>query len=119
MTDAFDGDVRRRDEVSARLAHDVRQGVHARKVMESYQTWFGEGPELSILRMLGLFDRPTDEQMFRALLKSPAIPGLTEPLTDLRPTEWQTLLAKLRRAKLLAREDPQNAGQPGHASSGS
>src|ERR1700716_2478094 len=28
LTDAFDGDVRRRDEVSARLAHDVRQGVH-------------------------------------------------------------------------------------------
>src|SRR6201993_1093634 len=111
LTDAFDGDVRRRDEVSTRLAHDVRQGVHARKVMESYQTWFGEGPELSILRMLGLFDRPTDEQTFRALLKSPAIPGLTEPLTDLRPTEWQTILAKLRRAKLLAREDPHNPGQ--------
>jgi serine/threonine protein kinase len=61
LTDAFDGDIRRRDEVSTRLAHDVRQGVHARKVMESYQTWFGEGPELSVLRMLGLFDRPADE----------------------------------------------------------
>src|SRR4029077_18042457 len=56
LTDAFDGDIRRRDEVSTRLAHDVRQGAHARKVMESYQAWFGEGPELSVLRMLGLFD---------------------------------------------------------------
>src|SRR6201988_4469448 len=73
LTDAFDGDVRRRDEVSTRLAHDVRQGVHARKVMESYQAWFGEGPELSVLRMLGLFDRPADEKTFGALLKSPAI----------------------------------------------
>ncbi len=26
--------------------------------MESYQTWFGDGRELSILRMLGLFDLP-------------------------------------------------------------
>src|SRR4029077_6916300 len=50
LTDACHGDIRRRKEVSERLAHDVRQGVHARKVMESYQTWFGEGPELSILR---------------------------------------------------------------------
>ena len=58
------------------LAHDVRQGVHARKVMESYQTWFGEGPELSVLRMLGLFDRPADEKALGALLKSPAIPVL-------------------------------------------
>jgi hypothetical protein len=38
--------------------------------------------------MLGLFDRPADEQAFAALLKSPAIPGLTESLTDLCPTEW-------------------------------
>jgi hypothetical protein len=111
LTDACHGDIRRREEISARLGQDVRQGTHARKVMESYQSWFGEGPELAILRMLGLFDRPADEQTFGALLKSPAIPGLTESLTDLRPTEWQTILAKVRRAKLLAREDPHSPGQ--------
>jgi hypothetical protein len=111
LSDACKGDIRRREEVSARLAHDQRQGAHARKVMESYQSWLGEGPELAILRMLGLFDRPVDKQAFGVLLKSPAIPGLTESLTDLRPTEWQTILAKLRRTKLLAREDPHNPGQ--------
>jgi serine/threonine protein kinase/tetratricopeptide (TPR) repeat protein len=111
LTDAYSGEIRRRKEVSAHLAHDLRQGAHARKVMESYQSWLGEGPELAILRMLGLFDRPADEQTFSILLKSPAIPGLTELLTDLRPTEWQTILAKLRRTKLLAREDPHNPGQ--------
>src|SRR6516165_1854387 len=111
LTDACNGDIRRREEISARLGQDVRQGTHARKVMESYQSWFGEGPELAILRMLGLFDRPADEQTFGALLKSPAIPGLTESLTDLRQTEWHVILAKLRRARLLAREDPHNPGQ--------
>jgi tetratricopeptide (TPR) repeat protein len=110
LTDAYNGDVRRREEVSARLAQDVRQGVHARKVMESYQTWLGEGPELAVLRMLGLFDRPADEKALGALLKSPAIPGLTGALVDLRPTEWRSLLAKLRRARLLSREDPQDPG---------
>jgi hypothetical protein len=79
--------------------------------MESYQSWLGEGPELAILRMLGLFDRPADEQAFGALLKSPSIPGLTESLIDLSPIEWQTILARLRRARLLAREDPHNPGQ--------
>jgi predicted ATPase len=79
--------------------------------MESYQSWLGEGPELAILRMLGLFDRPADEETFGVLLKSPAIPGLTELLTDLHPGEWQTILAKLRRARLLAGEDPHNPGQ--------
>ena len=111
LTDAYIGDIRCRSEVSGHLAHDVRQGVHARKVMESYQTWLGEGPELSVLRILGLFDRPADERALGAVLKSPAIPGLTESLTDLRPTEWQTILARLRRARLLAGEDPHYPGQ--------
>jgi serine/threonine protein kinase/tetratricopeptide (TPR) repeat protein len=111
LTDAFSGDIRRRSEVSGHLAHDVRQGAHARKVMESYQTWLGESPELSVLRMLGLFDRPADEKTLGVLLKSPVIPGLTESLTDLRPTEWRTILARLRRARLLAGEDPHNPGQ--------
>jgi hypothetical protein len=38
LTDAYSGDIRRRKEVSEHLAHDVRQGVHAQKVMESYRT---------------------------------------------------------------------------------
>ena len=110
LADAYNGDIRCRREVSERLAHDARQGVHARKVMESYQTWFGEGPELSVLRMLGLFDRPVDEKALAALLAPPAIPGLTESLMDLRPSEWRTVLTGLRRARLLAREDPHNPG---------
>jgi tetratricopeptide (TPR) repeat protein len=110
LTDAYDGDIRYRTEVSARLAHDVRQGVHARKVMESYQTWFREGPELSVLRMLGLFDRPVEEKALGNLLKPPAIQSLTESLTDLSQTEWRTILGRLRRARLLAGEDPHNPG---------
>ena len=43
LTDAYNGDIRFRKEVSVRLADDVRQGAHARKVMKSDLTWFGEG----------------------------------------------------------------------------
>jgi hypothetical protein len=114
LTDAYNGDIRLRKEVSVRLAQDIRLGAHARKVMESYQSWFGESPELSVLRMLGLFDRPADEKALDSLLTPPAIRGLTESLIDLSPTDWRTILAKLRRAKLLAGEDPHN---PGHLDS--
>jgi hypothetical protein len=79
--------------------------------MESYQTWFGEGPEVSVLRMLGLFDRPTNEKTLEVLLKPPVIHGLTETLTYLSPTDWRAILARLRRAKLLAGEDPHDPGQ--------
>ena len=111
LTDAYHGDIRFRQEVSARLGHDVRQGTHARKVMESYQSWFGEGPEVSVLLMLGLFDRPADEKAVATLLEPPVIRGLTESLTSLDQTEWRTIVAKLRRARLVAGEDPLD---PGH-----
>ena len=39
LTDAYNGDVRCRSEVLGNLVHDIRQGVHARTVMESYQTF--------------------------------------------------------------------------------
>jgi hypothetical protein len=85
LSDAYGGDISRREEVANHLTDDVRQGIHARKVMASYQSWFGEGPELATLRLLGLFDRPADERALNALLKAPPIPGLTEPLSDLSP----------------------------------
>jgi tRNA A-37 threonylcarbamoyl transferase component Bud32/predicted ATPase len=109
LADAHNGNIRCREEV--RFGRDQRQGFHARRVMESYQSWLGEGAELSVLRMLGLFDRPADERAFGALLKPPAIPGLTESLTDLSPSERRAIIDRLRRARLLSEEDLHN---PGH-----
>jgi hypothetical protein len=85
LTDAYNGDIRSRIEVSRHLADDVRQGAHARKVMSSYQTWFGEGPEMSVLRMLGLFDRPAEEKAIAVLLKPPAVPGAYRVINELKP----------------------------------
>ncbi|MBV9492462.1 MAG: protein kinase, partial [Verrucomicrobia bacterium] len=111
LADAYGGDIRRREEVLTHLVDDMRQGAHARKVMASYQRWFGEGPELAALRLLGFFDRPADEIAVAALIKPPAIPGLTEPLAGLRPPQWQAILTRLRRARLLASDDPHHPGQ--------
>ena len=111
LSDAYEGDIRCRNEVSEHLADDARQGAHARRVMSSYQSWFGEGPEVSVLRLLGLFDRPADEQALGVLLKPPVSPGLTDSLVSLSPGKWRTILAKLRRTRLLAGEDPYRPGQ--------
>ena len=111
LSDAYNGDIRCRKEVAGHLADDARQGTHAQKIMASYQSWFGEGPELSVLLMLGLFDRPAHEMVFAALLKTPVIRGLTEALINLKPSAWRMILARLRRARLLAEEDPHNPGQ--------
>jgi predicted ATPase len=110
LTDAYQGDIHCRREVSALLVDDPRQGIHAQKVMESYQAWFGEGPEVSVLLMLGLFDRPAEEQAVEALLKPPVIAGLTDFLSDPSPADWRRVIARLRRAKLVAQDDPHHRG---------
>lgn len=109
LSDVYGGDVSRRKEVSD-LEGDVRYGGHAQKVMASYEKWFGEGAELSVLRMLGLFNRPADKEAIAALRAAPAILDLTDALQGLSETDWQRVLAKLRRAKLLAAPSPNQLG---------
>jgi len=105
LHDVCQGDVRRRNEVGL-LDSDVEQGGHAKRVMGSYENWLGQGPELAALRIIGLFDRPADSKAVAALREVPPIPGLTEALEDLTDANWRQTLAKLRRAGLLAQEDP-------------
>ena len=39
-----------------------RRAVMPGVIMESYERWFGPGPEVAVLRMLGLFDRMANEE---------------------------------------------------------
>jgi tetratricopeptide (TPR) repeat protein len=107
LVNVHDGDIARRDRVDI-LREDEEQGGHARRVMASYEKWFGEGPELSILRILGLFDRPADGPSINALRAAPAIPNLTDALQPLTEEDWRRTLGRLRAAKLIADRDRVN-----------
>ena len=72
--------------------------------MESYEAWFREGPELQLRYLIGLFDRPAEAEALTALRAEP-IAGLTDGLGPGDETRWQKALARLRKARLLARED--------------
>ena len=117
VRDILDGDVRRRQEVDL-LDPEADGTAHARKVMEMYETWFRSGadgddvPELRVLRLLGLFDRPADAATLKALRAEPAIPGLTEGLTKGSEKSWRRVVARLRKARLLLGDAP-GAGQGG------
>jgi tetratricopeptide (TPR) repeat protein len=102
---AHGGDVRKRREIDLHRA-DEKQGGHASRVIAAYARWLGEGPELAILRLLGLFDRPADADALMALRAAPPIPGLTEPLVDLSEEDWHLTIATLRDHSLLAPADP-------------
>jgi len=103
------GDIRRRDEIP-QLSKERLRGRHAWRVMEGYETWFGPSPELNILYLMGLFDRPVEAGAIGALKKEPAIPGVTDRLRGLSHDDWQWALSHLREARLLASENPQKPG---------
>ena len=98
------GDVRKRDRI-ARLTDEEKHGGHAKRVMESYEEWFKGKPELDILRIMGLFDRPAEGGAIEVLRARPLISGLTSELEKLSHTEWQFALNHLRKAGLLANKD--------------
>jgi tetratricopeptide (TPR) repeat protein len=84
-------------------------GKHPRRVMAAFAQRFGDGPEVELLRMLGLFDRPAKAEELAALRAAPPIPGLTEHIQPLSEAGWLHLLDKLRQVRLIA---PQSRHQP-------
>ncbi len=103
---AHGGDIRKRKEIDLHRA-DEKQGGHAFRVIGAYAGWLGEGSELAILRLLGLFDRPAEAGALKALRAAPAIPGLTESLVDLSDEDWRLATTTLRDYSLLVAADPQ------------
>jgi len=99
------GDIRKRGDIP-HVLDEQKQGAHARRVMESYERWLQGKPELDILRLMGLFDRPAEKGALDELREEPAIEGLTDTLQNLSETNWKYTINNLRELRLLASEDP-------------
>jgi tetratricopeptide (TPR) repeat protein len=98
---AHKGDVRRRALIPP-LA-----GKPAHRMMATYERWFAGKPELAVLRMLGLFDRPATGEEIGALRAEPAVVGLTDTLAGVGEGGWNEAVTTLRDVGLLARaEEP-------------
>jgi len=95
LTIGQEGDVRRRDLVP-RLT-----SAHARRMMQAYERWFEGKPELDILRLMGLFDRPAEhgalDRLRQARLLDPADPHQPGTL-DCHPLVCEHFGEKLKAA---------------------
>jgi hypothetical protein len=98
------GEIRKQDQVPS-LYEDEEKGSHARNVMETYEVWLKGKPELNILYLMGLFDRPAPRGAIDVLLEEPVIKGLTDNLQKITPEKLQFALKRLSDLKLLARMD--------------
>jgi hypothetical protein len=103
------GDARRRDHIRTLLADVDNPGHdHAARVMESYEKdWLAGQPALlTIMQVIGLFDRPASGDCLKALRAKPAIKGLTDAIVKLDNGAWRRAVARLREVRLLAPLDP-------------
>ena len=104
LTVVHGGDVRKRDLI-AKLTDDEENGGHAKRVMESYEKWFKDTPELNVLYILGVFGRPAEDDAIKALRTKPVINGLTSDFKKLSFKNWQFALKNLRKVGLLSNEN--------------
>jgi hypothetical protein len=104
LRDAHGGDIRRRHE--AALSANWSEEGYPWNIMESYERWFGPGPERAILRLLGLFDGRASAEALAALRVAPRIPELNDTLLDLPAPQWAYAIRRLRSAGLLAPPNP-------------
>ena len=98
------GEIRKRDLVPA-LQAEEEKGGHAKRVVKSYEIWLKDKPELDILYLMGLFDRPADEEAIKVLRKKPVIPGLTDNIWKLDNPKWRYAVQHLRDLRLLDKGD--------------
>ena len=104
LTKVHRGEVRKRDLIP-HLTDERKQGAHAQRMLASYETWLKGKPELDILRLMGLFDRPPSAGAIAALRKKPAIKGLTDQLQNVKDADWEYAVSNLRDMRLLSADN--------------
>jgi hypothetical protein len=106
LRDAHGGDIRRRDLVKLEEADAEEQSGHAFHVMDAYVNSFKDEGEkgrraLSILQLLGLFDRPAAADCLNALWTGEEIGGLTGTLNSISGAQRNITLQRLEDADLI------------------
>jgi hypothetical protein len=88
-------------------------GGHARRIMQSYARFLRDRrrpAELTLLRLMGLFDRPARLQAMASLLADDELRRLTGKLDSVDGERWSAAVEALREMGLLEQPNPSLAG---------
>ena len=77
-------------------------------MMKSYEQWLKGKPELEILHLLGLFDRPADPEALQELRTQPSITGVTTSVCALTDEQWKYAVKHLRDLRLIDKPQPES-----------
>lgn len=86
------------------------EGKHPRRVMQALADELGNSPELNVLHMIGLFDRPASAKEINWLRIQKPVPNLTDKIRWLDDEDLDRVIANLRRLRLIAPESHHNLG---------
>ncbi|MEM8671177.1 MAG: ATP-binding protein [Planctomycetota bacterium] len=100
LRDFFGGHVMDFDR-ALRIAPDDSEQTILANVMSSYDRQLGDGPELEVLRMLSVFDRPAKHAEIKVLLMDPPIPGVSTNLVALTEHHFRQVIVRLHRTNLM------------------
>lgn len=78
------------------------------RLMSAFAQLFGQGPEVELLYVLGLFDHPPELAAIDSVREAPAIPGLTEYLSQIDKAALIKICQRLRYCQLLAPQSHHN-----------
>ncbi len=98
----YKGDIRQRAHIP------LLEGQPAQRMMGIYERWFAGKPEIAVLRLLGLFDRPAPKDEIAVLRARPYVAGLTMFLKGLNASAWNEAVTTLQDVGLLARASDQD-----------
>lgn len=86
------------------------EGRHPRRVMQALADRFGSSPELNLLHIMGLFDRPARAKEIKWLRTREEVPDLTDRIRWLTDDDWDRVITNLRHFRLIAPESHHNRG---------
>lgn len=102
LVKAYAGDVNRLPDIEL-LKADKSTGSHALQLLRRYERFLGEGPQLALLRLIGLFDRRVTSRELECLAAAEI--ELTDPLRGTTTADFNVLVANLCDFGLLQRTD--------------
>jgi hypothetical protein len=77
------------------------EGTAIERVLGGVEALLAAQPEVDVLHMVSLFDRPVSEPTLQAVRTGDVIPGMTELVSGTTEKQWSAALSRLARMRLI------------------
>lgn len=96
----FKGQIDNRKNMKS-LYNERLTGETAQKIISTYKSWLEGKPEINLLNILGLFDRPINYKLFELFIKSSPIDFVSDQIQNLSRDEIYYLFNYLKELNLI------------------